>query len=211
MHFAGCSCFNEAAGIPRGRRPVGAGRGGAPRASMRPRVFPAEDVRAHGRGRVGHHASMRPRVFPAEDRRHVVGLPPVVQASMRPRVFPAEDSGDRLAHTARRSGFNEAAGIPRGRLLRHCRLHCGCRGFNEAAGIPRGRRPPAHPIERGPPGFNEAAGIPRGRHTARVGGARRRQASMRPRVFPAEDGDVLALHGDGRRASMRPRVFPAED
>ena len=39
-----------------------------------------------------------------------------------------------------------------------------------------------------------------------------RPASMRPRVFPAEDGgddrEPVARHG---RASMRPRVFPAED
>ena len=34
---------------------------------------------------------------------------------------------------------------------------------------------------------------------------------MRPRVFPAEDGELG--RGDGVRldASMRPRVFPAED
>ena len=59
---------------------------------MRPRVFPAEDMAfaADGSGRAG--ASMRPRVFPAEDPR-------------RPRRLPA---GSRC--------FNEAAGIPRGRL-----------------------------------------------------------------------------------------------
>ena len=34
---------------------------------------------------------------------------------------------------------------------------------------------------------------------------------MRPRVFPAEDGERLILLGADRRASMRPRVFPAED
>ena len=59
--------FNEAAGIPRGRRP---GHGGGPqsqRASMRPRVFPAED-RIGRRWRYRRQrASMRPRVFPAED------------------------------------------------------------------------------------------------------------------------------------------------
>ena len=59
---------------------------------------------------------MRPRVFPAEDDRlHVPdGLRGV--ASMRPRVFPAEDWPN-AASPYRRSRFNEAAGIPRGRRL----------------------------------------------------------------------------------------------
>ena len=91
----------------------------AGRASMRPRVFPAEDTRERGRS-TGRSpcASMRPRVFPAEDRsacrrrrtptrrfNEAAGIPrgrhhdrrlerrrnPA--ASMRPRVFPAEDLG----------------------------------------------------------------------------------------------------------------------
>ena len=41
---------------------------------------------------------------------------------------------------------------------------------------------------RGNPGFNEAAGIPRGRRAAAPHQAAARRASMRPRVFPAEDG-----------------------
>ena len=68
----GCGCFNEAAGIPRGRR-AGRGESGA-------------DAGA---------ASMRPRVFPAEDLIRVVRVPPDVLASMRPRVFPAEDAVER--------------------------------------------------------------------------------------------------------------------
>ena len=37
-------------------------------------------------------ASMRPRVFPAEDMKLVsTDTTPAVEASMRPRVFPAED------------------------------------------------------------------------------------------------------------------------
>ena len=36
-------CFNEAAGIPRGRRRPAPPPVRAPAASMRPRVFPAED------------------------------------------------------------------------------------------------------------------------------------------------------------------------
>ena len=60
--------------------------------------------------------------------------------------------------------------------------------------------------------FNEAAGIPRGRHadadlTALTGEI----ASMRPRVFPAEDGHGVRHGHHGGVASMRPRVFPAED
>ena len=36
-------------------------------------------------------------------------------------------------------------------------------------------------------------------------------ASMRPRVFPAEDGETLNKACAALEASMRPRVFPAED
>ena len=36
-------------------------------------------------------------------------------------------------------------------------------------------------------------------------------ASMRPRVFPAEDDADRRLVAVPIRASMRPRVFPAED
>ena len=34
---------------------------------------------------------------------------------MRPRVFPAEDVADRSQQDSLQGGFNEAAGIPRGR------------------------------------------------------------------------------------------------
>ena len=68
MRISTCS-FNEAAGIPRGR--LGGRRQSAPwhpGASMRPRVFPAEDaLRRAAPMRDGMPASMRPRVFPAED------------------------------------------------------------------------------------------------------------------------------------------------
>ena len=154
---------------------VGVPDSGSPNAglaSMRPRVFPAEDYNRASQPsrRILDTASMRPRVFPAED--SSVSKPPYVElrsASMRPRVFPAEDS----------------------------------------AGATSARRVPAPTV-----GFNEAAGIPRGRQTVtNVVHWRCRRASMRPRVFPAED-----THGRGstgasriRDASMRPRVFPAED
>ena len=82
---------------------------------MRPRVFPAEDRR--DRRQVGGLllASMRPRVFPAEDvvpRAERLDRP---VASMRPRVFPAEDGAVGTAQCSEVNGFNEAAGIPRGR------------------------------------------------------------------------------------------------
>ena len=108
---------------------------------------------------------MRPRVFPAEDDAEHEGVKAISHASMRPRVFPAEDARRSQRSRARAFAcFNEAAGIPRGRLTAAWR---------------RRRRPPTC--------FNEAAGIPRGRH---VDIGRRgfvRWASMRPRVFPAED------------------------
>ena len=134
------SRFNEAAGIPRGTLGDLRGVERIDRASMRPRVFPAEHDGAHGgRGR-GRRASMRPRVFPAEH---------LMCSAWRP-------SGT--------TGFNEAAGIPRGTL-----------GATGAA------------ITSTATGFNEAAGIPRGtRSASRTLTFRSAWASMRPRVFPAE-------------------------
>ena len=87
---------------------------------MRPRVFPAEDPEPEDGQAVRAPASMRPRVFPAEDApieaRRMGDLP----ASMRPRVFPAEDGGGFRPHSPTLPrGFNEAAGIPRGRQHRH--------------------------------------------------------------------------------------------
>ena len=58
---------------------------------------------------------MRPRVFPAEDPPTLMEQAIATAASMRPRVFPAEDRNDRIPRGAPCAGFNEAAGIPRGR------------------------------------------------------------------------------------------------
>ena len=62
-------------------------------ASMRPRVFPAEDCGKVNLAAGWQYASMRPRVFPAEDLAIAQPLQATnaVIASMRPRVFPAED------------------------------------------------------------------------------------------------------------------------
>ena len=133
---------------------------------------------------------MRPRVFPAEDSGAAhVDHRAIEGASMRPRVFPAEDPWQRRrASSAPRPCFNEAAGIPRGRRggLHHPRL--GVRRFNEAAGIPRGRQVPASYSDCSRVScFNEAAGIPRGRRDRPIRCSPTGQASMRPRVFPAED------------------------
>ena len=96
---------------------------------------------------------------------------------MRPRVFPAEDPGDGWSAVDPPSCFNEAAGIPRGRPHGAFREHGRPLCFNEAAGIPRGRLP----------GNSRAGG-----HDA---------ASMRPRVFPAEDTF------DGRALDTPPDVL----
>ena len=131
---------------------------------------------------------------------------------MRPRVFPAEDATPALGLGMRHHRFNEAAGIPRGRPPRPARTPKPTSSFNEAAGIPRGRRTPAPAISPASAGFNEAAGIPRGRLVLRDEQVDRVLASMRPRVFPAEDLLVRgAATASPRPASMRPRVFPAED
>ena len=230
--------FNEAAGIPRGRR-LG------PyaldlllvRASMRPRVFPAEDQpNTAARGcprRSFNEAAGIPRGRPgsrlwssriARGFNEAAGIPRgrpqwvsegrvrYAAASMRPRVFPAEDAGGVNGMSGELDGFNEAAGIPRGRRPRPLAEVAHDLRFNEAAGIPRGRRDVVEQAEAG------------------------EVASMRPRVFPAEDKNLSPTRQDhqprfneaagiprgrrggprssGRRwrmASMRPRVFPAED
>jgi len=65
----GAGCFNEAAGIPRGRHGKLKGSKSVKHASMRPRVFPAEDATHSRSAHAAGGASMRPRVFPAEDNR----------------------------------------------------------------------------------------------------------------------------------------------
>ena len=70
------------------------------------------------------------------------------RASMRPRVFPAEDAAWVCQRRMAFNGFNEAAGIPRGRPEKLVTLSARGRSFNEAAGIPRGRRGYEPPLER---------------------------------------------------------------
>ena len=86
--------------------------------SMRPRVFPAEDESRPSVELATDAPSMRPRVFPAEDQ-HVAWCNLLVgNPSMRPRVFPAEDPAASPPAGLAEPPFNEAAGIPRGRLGR---------------------------------------------------------------------------------------------
>ena len=82
---------------------------------------------------------MRPRVFPAEDEHTVRAVRRVRHASMRPRVFPAEDTVRSTTLLSGTRRFNEAAGIPRGRLFGSGEERDWRACFNEAAGIPRGR------------------------------------------------------------------------
>ena len=78
---------------------------GVPVASMRPRVFPAENVELGycAQSASGQRASMRPRVFPAEDTLVTITTETVdnTRASMRPRVFPAENQLERSESAAR--------------------------------------------------------------------------------------------------------------
>ena len=160
--------FNEAAGIPRGRVVSGRRlprRGRPARASMRPRVFPAEDsLTAAPRDRASprrfNEAAGIPRGRPPESMNHqprppfrfneAAGIPRGRQSALRPIA-------------QRRGRFNEAAGIPRGRLWTLSRMAQMGRGFNEAAGIPRGRPGDLVILVTHYFRFNEAAGIPRGR------------------------------------------------
>ena len=121
---------------------------------MRPRVFPAEDGDSLHSSMPSGLASMRPRVFPAEDAaptagaNAAAGIPRGVVicrylASMRPRVFPAEDMVYTLGrYPHARSSFNEAAGIPRGRLA--------VRGSIRTDAHDASMRPRVFPAEDGP-------------------------------------------------------------
>ena len=143
---------------------------------------------------------MRPRVFPAEDDAVARDLKAAGHASMRPRVFPAEDAGDSDLNARAPPGFNEAAGIPRGRRRLHLvgvgddrasmrprvfpaedAVAAGAAAvvrhrFNEAAGIPRGRPRRRTSTAGENCRFNEAAGIPRGRLKRRLARKRRQEA-----------------------------------
>ena len=112
---------------------------------------------------------MRPRVFPAEDVTHDHVLEPLQVASMRPRVFPAEDDGASAGKSAKPLGFNEAAGIPRGRPLGRRLI------VNATQASMRPRVFPAEDVE-----------VP-------VRTNVQSSASMRPRVFPAEDEEIEAI------------------
>ena len=68
---------------------------------------------------------------------------------MRPRVFPAEDMACPGRPKPAHEGFNEAAGIPRGRPAADAIHTIGSSSFNEAAGIPRGRPGPNQTGKRG--------------------------------------------------------------
>ena len=81
-------------------------------------------------------------------------------------------------------------------------------GLNEAAGIPRGRHEKTYHQTRFWTRFNEAAGIPRGRLPIETVNSQFIEASMRPRVFPAEDAVAVRHEEPVHVASMRPRVFP---
>ena len=86
---------------------------------------------------------------------------------MRPRVFPAEDSRGGSRRWASRSRFNEAAGIPRGRLVIAVRPPMARGASMRPRVFPAEdmvRRPTPSPVS---PSFNEAAGIPRGRPSSR--------------------------------------------
>ena len=141
-------CFNEAAGVTRGRpsRPSSA-------SPARRRFNEAAGVT---RGRPNNIVE-----FLDEDE----------IASMRPRELPAEDPSTPTEPSPTSTSFNEAAGVTRGRpaFARSRRTIVG--GFNEAAGVTRGRPAGwACSLVNKHNRFNEAAGVTRGRPARRKRG-----------------------------------------
>ena len=107
--------FNEAAAFRRGRA-----------SSRRQQADPAQ-------------ASMRPRLFAAEEPL-LVGFPwHAADASMRPRLFAAEEPKVGDEYHIRAVGFNEAAAFRRGRDEFLRKVVRKGHGFNEAAAFRRGR------------------------------------------------------------------------
>ena len=155
---------------------------------------------------------MRPRVFPAEDGRTVratsVAAVGFNEAAGIPRGRPGSSAASRRCPRC----FNEAAGIPRGRPPQNSITSASATSFNEAAGIPRGRRAASQGSFPSGLGFNEAAGIPRGRPCRCSGRASRsarfNEAAGIPRGRQQLGFDPVSVPPV---ASMRPRVFPAED
>ena len=183
-------CFNEAAGVTRGRPSVPPTR--LPRARSR-----FNEAAGVTRGRRPHSGQVkqvpvgfneaagvtRGRPTPGD-----LEEPQQLHASMRPRELPAEDDSSTSAGQGRMPSFNEAAGVTRGRPDGREAWSAWRTGFNEAAGVTRGRLLPFGMVD--PAGF----------------------ASMRPRELPAEDATpLIAREPDFLPASMRPRELPAED
>ena len=185
------TCFNEAAALHRGK--------------------PQESAIEEG---VSMSASMRPRHYTAGNRDHVEPLYSMAGASMRPRHYTAGNRWRCRARRPRRSCFNEAAALHRGKLRalvdddvarfhasmrprhytagnvvwrverRHGNAHASMRPRHHTAGNLR------HPrsSESTTVGFNEAAALHRGKHCQRPGPRHQQQeqaASMRPRHYTA--------------------------
>ena len=155
---------------------------------------------------------MRPRVFPAEDFQLDWNSASICSSFNEAAGIPRGRLSTRLRCRWCAVCFNEAAGIPRGRPSRRRRRRGGATRFNEAAGIPRGRLTSPPPPGDRRPRFNEAAGIPRGRRPCGARSARSsapgfNEAAGIPRGRRDKGAGVVADFD----ASMRPRVFPAED
>ena len=120
-------CFNEAAGVTRGRRTVGTREGPISRCFNEAAGVTRGRLRGE-RSRERRDGGFNEAAGVTRGRRvrartvHRTRDP----ASMRPRELPAEDIRRRYAeYEWRRARFNEAAGVTRGRRavrLVHCRL-----------------------------------------------------------------------------------------
>ena len=110
---------------------------------MRPRVFPRKTRISHSGGSPDFCASMRPRVFPAED-----GISSLeytaskYSASMRPRDIPRGRREQEHDDFPRRNLLHEAAGIPAEDAASFIDDSPPRKRFNEAAGIPAEDRRP---------------------------------------------------------------------
>ena len=84
-------------------------------ASMRPRLFTAENLVLAQIELVDGLASMRPRLFTAENPAGGQTATARGHASMRPRLFTAENAGDLDRQQEESRCFNEAAALHRGK------------------------------------------------------------------------------------------------
>ena len=134
-----------------------------------------------------------------------------LRASMRPRLFTAENCSSQTGIAAASRSFNEAAAFHRGERCAGSKALSRIPCFNEAAAFHRGEPLPSQALLVVSRSFNEAAAFHRGEPAScAVGYARTTSFNEAAAFHRGERGDILQGDRD-LAASMRQRLFTAEN